>query len=61
MVAVNVDVKVLEHDEFSTLLTLISPRATIVLMFSKFTHLHMSSAKLAQGCSLRTHGCLVFL
>ena len=46
MVALNMQIKVFQHNEFSTLLTLIRSRAAIVLMLGKIPHLNMSCAEL---------------
>ena len=55
MVAFNVKIKVLQHDEFSTLFTLISSRAAIVLVLGEISHLDMGCAELAESCSFQAN------
>ena len=46
MAALNMQIKVLQHNEFSTFLTFLCSRAAIVFMFSKIPHFNMSCAEL---------------
>ena len=54
MVGVDVDVKVLQHDELPALLALLCPAAAVVLVLHQAAHLYVSRTELAQCRPLGT-------
>lgn len=54
VVGVDVNVKVLQHDELPALVTLLSPTPAVILVLHQAAHLHVSRTELAEGRPLET-------